>query len=207
MVSSFVFFYELFNTYIQLQAVACRFEIKVFPLQCAEKQLDEGIVGCTAFAIHRDLDPGFQQGAAPMLAGVLRPLVGIYDLRFPIPGNGRPQKLRLGLLLQAVGYLPADDEATVHVNDCRQIHEPTFHRDVGDVYRPHLVRPSHLHVPKQIWMDVPCYPQPAKVTLGIDRLKAHLAHQTTDALLIENQSQVIQLVLHPEHAESRIFEE
>jgi len=90
-----------------------------------------------------------------MLAGVLRTLVGIDDLRFPVAGYGSPKKLRLGLFLQAVGYLPADDEATVHVNDRRQIHEAASHRNVGDVDRPHLVGTRDFQSPKQVWMDVP----------------------------------------------------
>jgi len=91
MVPSVVFLDELYHSYIQLQAVACRVQVDVLPLQGAEEPLDEGIVGGTAFAIHRDLDPCFQQGTDPMLAGVLRPLVGIHNLRYPISGNGSPK--------------------------------------------------------------------------------------------------------------------
>ncbi len=71
MVPSVVFLEELCHSNIQLQSVACRVQVDVLPLQSAEESFDEGIVGCTAFAIHRDLDPGIQQGADPMLAGIL----------------------------------------------------------------------------------------------------------------------------------------
>jgi len=86
MVPTVVFLDELGHSHIKLQAVACRIQVDMLALQSPEEPLDEGIVGSPPFAIHRDYYSGFHQGADPMLAGVLRSLVGIDDLRFHIAG-------------------------------------------------------------------------------------------------------------------------
>jgi len=60
MVPTVVFLNELGYSGIQLQAVACRVQVDMLAFQGTEEPLDEGIVGSSAFAIHRDPDIGFQ---------------------------------------------------------------------------------------------------------------------------------------------------
>ena len=58
-----------------------------------------------------------------------------------------------------------------------QIDEAACHRDVGDVHRPHLVRPDDLHPAQQIRIDLVAGLRLRRARTAIERLYPHPLHQ------------------------------
>jgi hypothetical protein len=63
---------------------------------------------------------------------------------------------------------------------CFRSGEATRHRDVGDVHRPHLVRPRDLHPAQQIRVDLVAGLGLRRVRAAIQRLYRHPPHQRFD---------------------------
>src|SRR6266700_3202625 len=61
-----------------------------------------------------------------------------------------------------------------------QIDEATRHRDVGDVHRPHLVRPRDLHPAQQIRVDLVAGLGLRRARTAIEDLYPHPPHQRFD---------------------------
>src|ERR1019366_10652768 len=80
--------------------------------------LDEDVVAPAAFAVHADADSVFLEPPGEGLAGELRALVGVEDLRFFIPGKGFFQRLDAEGSVQGDRQLPGQNPAA----------EPVHHR-------------------------------------------------------------------------------
>ena len=85
----------------------------------------------------------------------------------------------------AIGQPPTHDLAAVPVNDRSQVHVATFHPDVGDVDRPHLIRELSHITPEQVWQDSFLIVALREVWPGIDRVDSHLPHVAA-AIIVAN---------------------
>src|SRR5829696_854366 len=72
---------------------------------------------------------------------------------------------------------PRQHPATEPVEHDSQIDEATRHRDVGDVHRPHLVRPLDRKTAQQIRMDLVPRLRLAGPRTAIQRFYPHPLHQ------------------------------
>lgn len=171
-------------------------EVDVLLLDTAPEPFDEHVVEGPASAIHRDANAGsFHAGGKPT-GGELHPLIGIEDLR-SAPLQGRLQRLQAKPAIERVRELPREHIPAVPVDDGHQIHEPVRHRHIRDIGAPHLAGTLHFHVPKQVGIDFVLGPSLARLGLGINRLDAHVAHQTLNALAIDHVAEPTQVLLHP----------
>src|ERR1019366_9227254 len=76
-----------------LRAVRVPVQIDLFVLDAAPQSLDEHVVDPATLAVHADGDAGVIEHLDPLLAGELRALVGVEDLRGSEPGLLRGNQL------------------------------------------------------------------------------------------------------------------
>ena len=151
----------------QVGAVGKGSEVEIVVLERPPQPLDEDVVLNAPATVHADGDAVVLEQVREDLAGELRSLVGVEDLR----GSIAPDSLLDGFCakvgLHGVGYLPGEDLAAVPVHDGHQIHEPSFHGDVGYVGRPHLVRAVDGKASEQVRIDLVLRVRSAGLGLGI----------------------------------------
>ena len=99
MVSVVVLEDEVSNSLVEFKPIFRRIEVNVFALDRSPEALNEGIVCGSSLAVHGDLDSVALHGAYPMLAGILRSLVGINNLWHTMLANGFMQHRRLILFV------------------------------------------------------------------------------------------------------------
>src|SRR5829696_9671787 len=68
-------------------------EINLLVLDRSPESLNEDVVAPRASAVHADSNPSLEQHAGEVVAGELRALVGVEDLRPAILGQGLLQRL------------------------------------------------------------------------------------------------------------------
>ena len=87
-----------------------------------------------------------------LAAGELASLVGV-EYVGPSLAEGLGQGLGTKAGLQSVGQSPGHHVPAVPVHDGHQVQESPGHGQVGDVGRPHLVRPGDRQIPQQVGID------------------------------------------------------
>ena len=80
--------------------------------------------------------------------------------------------------VQCIGQVPADDHATVPVDDGRQVHVSMIHADICDVDGPNLVREADRLVSQPVRNDGLLEVTQGQVLFGADGTNPHFAHQT-----------------------------
>lgn len=143
--------YELLDAIAQFVHAVGRVQTDVFLLYGTPESLYPDVVLTSSTAIHTNLDAMTREQILPPLRGVLRSLVGIDYLRSTIHPDAVLLQLITVVCRERVGEPPANDETAVHVDDCVEVHEAVFHRDVGDVCAPHLIRTDNVQM-VQVWM-------------------------------------------------------
>src|SRR6267378_2034676 len=115
-------------------------------LQRREEALAHGVVVGIAHRSHRGPHLRFLAAKAEGDRGVLRTVVGVMHdaFRAPLPER-HVERGEHELGSQVLSHAPADDSATVGIEDHRQVQEPGPRRDVGNVGDPELVRASALN--------------------------------------------------------------
>jgi len=162
------------------------------------------IVKEPATAVHADPDFGFLQKPGKSLACELTSLVRLEDLRLRDP-EGILQRLDTKLLLQRDRKSPGQDIAAVPVHHGHEIDEPMSQTDVGDVGGPGLIRMIDRNPFQKIGIDLMVGAREAGTRLRINRLQAHLPHQTADPLRIDRISPRPQPRRHLRHPVKRRF--
>ena len=117
----------------------------------------------------------------PGLTGKLRTLVRVNDLGFPMSSNGLTQNLQRVFTIQRVKKTPTHYVSAVHINDSCQVQKTTFHGDIGNIYRPNLIRMRNLELTKFVRMNVPGDPQLTHVTLRVNGHNPHFAKEPSNS--------------------------
>lgn len=101
---------------------------------------------------------------------------------------------------QRVAEPPPHDESTVHVNQGIKIHESSFHRYVGNIRAPHLVRPHHFHASQQLRVYVLRTASFRETFLRIYSIDSHYSEQSSDPLLVNHYAHQCEHVDHRQHS-------
>ncbi len=128
-------------------------QIHLLILHRAPEPCDEDVVALGCLAVHADGNLVFQQQPGEVTAGELAALVGIENLRLAVPGECFLNRLDAEFHLQRDRQFPGQHPPAESVHHRRQIHKAARHRDVGDVHRPHLVRPVDHLAAQQVWAN------------------------------------------------------
>ena len=168
------------------------------------KALDPDVILCASAPIHADFD-GIPAGFGPKPARVLAPLVGVDDLWGAESRNRLSQCLDRLRCVKCVAQPPRHDATAEDVYDGHQVHVSLGHRDIGDVYRPHLVGTRDLQVAQQVRLDVGRLARLGQRPDRIDGVNAHLPHQPSHALQVDVQALVHQVQLYRPCARSGMF--
>src|ERR1700749_4922876 len=84
---------ELGKAALLLDAVGSWAQIDPFVLHGPPQALDKDIVVAAPASVHADLDPVIPQHLGKLVAGELRPLIGIEDAGLAEPSEGLAQRL------------------------------------------------------------------------------------------------------------------
>src|SRR3954451_20829987 len=83
---------ELAKAALLFDAVGRWAQVDPFVLHGPPQALDEDVVVAAPASVHADLDPMIPQHLGELLAGELRPLIGIEDVGLAEPGEGLAQR-------------------------------------------------------------------------------------------------------------------
>jgi len=122
-------------------------QVNIIVLQRFPKTFNPNIIQSPSFAIHGYSYPFLIKVFNPKCTGILATLVAIYNFRFTLRSNSFLKNLLTPLSTHRVADAPANNLATVNINDGRHIHKTFFHRNVGYVGTPNLVSMSNLQIP------------------------------------------------------------
>src|SRR5260221_14712462 len=84
---------ELAKAALLFDAIRRRAQVDPFVLHGPPQALDEDVVVAAPAAVHADRDPMIPQHLGELVAGELRPLIGIEDAGLAEPGEGLAQRL------------------------------------------------------------------------------------------------------------------
>ncbi len=122
------------------------FEIDLHMFQAALEALDKHIVHPASFAIHADLDVMVFECIREILASKLATLVTVKDIRCAVDCQGFFQRLNTKGGIQTVGQTPREHLSRAPVHDCNQIQKTLAHRNVRQVFAPHLTDSVNLQI-------------------------------------------------------------
>src|SRR6185437_11610017 len=152
-------------------------QVHVLVLYAPPQPLDKDVVDPAALAIHADRNAGRFQGRGPLLAGELRPLVRVENLRWPELRQGLLQRLHAEIRAHRVREPPSEHLAAGNIQDRHQVQKPVRHRQIRQIRGPHLVGPLDRNALQQIRVDGGSAGWNARARPPVQRLDAHLAHQ------------------------------
>lgn len=92
--------------------------------------------------------------------------------------------------LQSAGQLIIDNLSAIPIDDDKEIHEAFLHPEICNIDSPDLIGTADVQISEQVGTNILFMVTLAEIGLGIDRINAHLPHQSADLLAI-NGSLVI----------------
>ena len=125
-------------------------QVDPFVLQGTSEPLNEDIVPEAASAVHADPHLPLLQHSGERLAGELPTLVAIEYPRSAISAQRFLEGIHTKSAVKCVGQAPAKYFSAGPVHDGNQVHEPSGHRNVGDIRCPYLVGLVYTQPPEQI---------------------------------------------------------
>src|ERR1700728_2366330 len=96
-------------------------QIDLLVLDAPPQPLDEHVVDPSTFAIHADRNAGALEHVDPLLAGKLRSLVGVEDLRYSELRDRLLKRFEAKIRRQRVGEPKGQDFAARHIQNPEQI--------------------------------------------------------------------------------------
>src|SRR5712691_8617001 len=152
-------------------------QIHLLVFDAAPQALDEHVVPPSPFAVHADRNVVVGERTGEGRAGELRTLVCIEDVRLAVTSQSILQRLDAECRFHRDRQPPRQHATAEPVEHDSQIDEATRHRYVGDVHRPHLVRPRDLYPAQQIRVDLMARLRLRRPRTAIERLYPHPLHQ------------------------------
>ena len=181
--------------------ILCKINLVI--LESAEPSLNHDIICPAALAIHALPDPLFFKKDSVFITGKLWTLITVDNFRFcDLECFIYSVHDRSGI--QCIIEIPGNDIAAVPVDNRRQVDEPMFHRNIGDIDTPGLVRSVDYRILEQIWHDMRIMRSLGKVHLGIDRVNGHFCHVTASLFPADVISAAFKLRGHLPGAPGRI---
>ena len=115
-----------------------------FCFQRVKEALHRGIVIAVGLAAHRGSEAGGLHHFAIVCRGILNAAIGMVDQAGarPLRRDRHPQGCQRQVGAQMIAHRPADDLATVEIQDRGQIEPALIGLDIGDVGKPDPVRRS-----------------------------------------------------------------
>ena len=181
-------------------------EVDLLVFDRAPEPLDEDVVAPRSLAVHADGDGLRQQQAGELGAGELAALVRVEDLRPAVLGECVGDRLEAELHLHRDREPPGQNPAAEPVDHGGEIDEAARHGDVGDVHRPHPVRPLDLHVAQQIRVDLVPRRRLRGVRPAIERLDRHALHHRSNPAATDRDALAAQQVAQHPAARERVVE-
>jgi hypothetical protein len=109
------------NAPSKLKTIIDGMQINIIVLQRFPKSFNPNIIQSPSFAIHGYSYPFLFKVFNPKCTGILATLVAIYNLRFTIRSNSYLQNIFTPLGTHRVADDPANNLATVNINDGRHV--------------------------------------------------------------------------------------
>ena len=157
-------------------------QVDVFILHGPPQPLHEYIVPPGSLAVHADLNAFFLEQAGKGVAGKLAALVGVHDVRFPMPVKRLFERIEAGVHLHGCGYPPGQHLASVPVDHGRQVGGGFGRLNLGQVHGPNLIRSGDSQMPQQIGIDLMPWMALCRPRLAIQGFDAQSLHQCGDVL-------------------------
>src|SRR5262245_24813715 len=152
-------------------------QIHLLVFDAAPETLDEDVVAPRAAAVHADRDPTLDENVGEGLRGKLAALVGVEDLGHAMTSKRLLQGFNAERRLHGDRQAPGQHPAAEPVHDDGEVDKAAGHRHVGDVHRPHLVRPIDHKAAQQIGIDPVAWRRLGGIRPAIDCFHAHSPHQ------------------------------
>ncbi len=115
-------------------------QIDLLILNALSESFDEHVIPPAALAVHADLNPLVFQESRELLAGELTPLVGVEDLGAAILRDRLPHRIEAEVCGERIREPSGQHAATRPVQNGKQIHEASSHRNVGDIGCQDVIR-------------------------------------------------------------------
>lgn len=125
-------------------------KVDPFVLQGTSEPLNEDVILEAIFAVHADPHLPLLQHSGERLAGELTDLVAIEYLGSTVSVQRFLESIHTKSTVKCVGQAPAKYFSAGPVHDGNQVHEPSGHRNVGDIRCPYLVGLVYTQPPEQI---------------------------------------------------------
>src|SRR5574342_800747 len=123
-------------------------QIHILVLHAPPESLHEHIVQPSAFSIHADIDAMVLEKCYEPFRGKLTALIGVEDLRSPIPPQRLLQRLNTEGGVQGVAESPCQNFPARPVHDRHEVAKSPGHRAIGDIRRPDMVSPRDTYAPQ-----------------------------------------------------------
>src|SRR5260370_30218396 len=172
---------ELSQAALLFDAVGRWAQVDPFVLDGPPQALDEDVVVAASASIHADFDPVIPQHRGELVAGELRTLIGIEDVRLAEPGEGLAQRLDAEPCRHRVRQSPGQHPSGCPVDHRDQVQKPLSNGDVLDDSGPRPVRLSSRLSTQKVRVDLVLGMPLAGVPLRPDRPQPELPHQPPDA--------------------------
>ena len=179
-------------------------EIDVFILDGAPQPFDEDVVRGPSPAVHADPKRMRLQGVKEDVAGELRALIRVENLRDPKPTHRFLEAVHTEPCVRRIAQPPGQDLPTIPVQNRHQVAEALSQSDVGDIGTPHLIGALDGQPPQQVGVDRMRRMGLAGVGTGSHPRQPQLLHQAPHSLAVDRQPAVPQKRHHPPAAKERM---
>ena len=157
-------------------------QVHLLVLQRLPEPLDEHVVAPAALAVHADGNAVALEQRDEFHASELAALVGVHDLGHPVALDRLLDRLDAEVRRQGVREPERENLAARPVHHRHQVHEPTAHRNVGDIERPDVIRFLDRDIPEQVRVNLMSRRATAGRFPPDQRLDPHPRHQRADML-------------------------
>ena len=123
--------------------------VNILIFDCSPKPFNENVVVGPASVIHADSGTCIQKNAGVLRTGKMASLIAVHNLRRSFP-EGCMAGFQNKTDFHAIADAPVKNITGVPVDNCDKIQPVCFYRDVGDIYRPYLVRMVNFKVFQKI---------------------------------------------------------
>ena len=164
-------------------------------LHCAPQSFDENVVDRSSSTVHADRDVLLLETVRKYIAGELRPLVGIENLRLrcrQCPVQCRNAKGAL----QRNRYFPRQHIAAEPIHDRHEINKALPQANVGDIAGPNVVGSIILRL-RSRYGYILCLKRDPTDGLRIDSFQHHLLHQPAYPFRVDRVYLLAEPPTHP----------
>src|SRR5947209_6384185 len=158
-------------------------QVHLLVFERTPQSLDENVVHAASPPVHADRDLARYQFSGEPVAGELRSLIAVEDIR-PTSPQSTLQRFEAEIHLHRQRQRPAQHEPAEPVHHCNQVQESLCHPNIGDISAPYLVDALHRGSSQQVGVDPVAFSRLTQLRLRIHGFEPHQSQQTRDTLAV-----------------------